>query len=123
VWDRLVERLEGRVVALEPLEPRHVDRLRTAAAFPEIWEWAPIDASTDFDRWFAYARTQQQRGEEAPFATVRSDTGEAIGSTRFLALRPEHRSRSARPGSPPPRGERARTSRRSCCSCGTPSTS
>ena len=92
MWDRLAARLQGQIVALEPLEARHVDGLRAAAAFPEIWRWAPIDASAEFERWLAHARSAQERGDEAPFATVRADTAEAIGSTRFLALRPEHRS-------------------------------
>ena len=92
MWDRLSERLQGQIVALEPLEARHVAGLREAAAFPEIWRWNPIDASAEFGGWLAHAQSQQARGEEAPFATVRADTGEAIGSTRFLALRPEHRS-------------------------------
>src|SRR5215212_8249487 len=92
VWDVLQARLEGRVVALEPLEPRHALGLREAAAFPEIWRWAPIDASTSFDEWLAYALAKQARREEAPLVTLRADTGDVIGSTRFLALRPEHRS-------------------------------
>jgi RimJ/RimL family protein N-acetyltransferase len=33
-----------------------------------------------------------EAGTEIPFATVSQATGEPIGSTRYLALRPEHRS-------------------------------
>ena len=92
MWDRLAQRLEGRVVVLEALERRHVAALRQAAAFAEIWRWAPIDANDDFDAWLEHALAQQETREEVPFATVRADTGGVIGSTRFLALRPEHRS-------------------------------
>src|SRR5215217_7310249 len=92
VWNAVEKRLEGRVVVLEPLEPRHALGLRQAAAFPEIWQWAPIDAGTNFDEWLAYALAQQTRREEVPLVTLRADTGDVIGSTRFLALRPEHRS-------------------------------
>jgi RimJ/RimL family protein N-acetyltransferase len=92
VWERLAQRLQGRVVVLEPLEPRHTAELRRAAGFPEIWPLAPIDAAADFDLWLQHVLAQQERHEEVPFATVRADTGEVIGSTRFLALRPEHRS-------------------------------
>jgi len=77
---------------LEPLEPRHALGLRQAAAFPEIWQWAPIDAGTNFDEWLAYALAQQARREEVPLVTLRADTGDVVGSTRFLALRTEHRS-------------------------------
>jgi N-acetyltransferase len=92
MWERLAQRLEGRIVALEPLEDRHVEGLRRAAAFPEIWSWAPIDASASFDEWVAYAVEQQTMREEVPLVTVRAGAGEVIGSTRFLAIRPEHRS-------------------------------
>src|SRR5215213_7231429 len=95
VWERLAARLAGRIVALEPLEPlepRQADGLRRAAAFPEIWEWAPIDANANFDDWLAFALAQQEQGDEVPLVTLRADDGAVIGSTRFLALRPEHRS-------------------------------
>src|SRR5215208_5027443 len=92
VWDGLQHRLEGRIVVLEPLEPRHALGLRKAAALPEIWRWAPIDASASFDEWLAYALAQQARREEAALVTLRADPGDVIGSTRFLALRAEHRS-------------------------------
>jgi RimJ/RimL family protein N-acetyltransferase len=92
VWERLAERLAGRVVVLEPLERRHAEGLRRAAAHPEIWTLFSIDASTDFDQWLELALAQRERGEEVPFTTLDARTGEAIGSTRFLALRPEHKS-------------------------------
>ena len=90
MWERLAERLVGRIVVLEPLERGHANGLRRAAAHPEIWTWAPIDASSDFDAWLEHALAQRDRGDEAPFATLDAQTGDVIGSTRFLALRPEH---------------------------------
>jgi RimJ/RimL family protein N-acetyltransferase len=92
MWEDLGTRLAGQIVVLEPLEARHADDLRAAAAFPEIWTWAAIDANEDFDSWLAYALAQRERGVELPFATLDARTGTAIGSTRFLALRPQHRS-------------------------------
>jgi N-acetyltransferase len=92
VWEDLARRLDGRIVLLEPLELRHAAGLRRAASFAEIWRWAPIDASANFDDWLAQAVAQQERGEEVPFATLRADTRDVVGSTRYLALRPEHRS-------------------------------
>src|SRR4051794_19077680 len=48
------------------------------------------DASGDeeFATWFAAALDASARGVEAPFAVVVA--GEAVGSTRYLSLRPEH---------------------------------
>jgi N-acetyltransferase len=91
VWERLAERLAGDVVVLEPLERRHADGLRRAAAHPEIWRWLPLDGSAEFDRWLEQALAQRERGEEVPFATLDARSGDVVGSTRFLALRPEHR--------------------------------
>ena len=89
----LAPRLEGSIVVLEPLAPQHEEGLRAAAADPELWRWMAIDASTDegFERWWQDARTQQEGRREVPFVTIRRETGEVIGSTRFLALRPNDR--------------------------------
>jgi len=37
VWEGLSQRLEGRIVVLEPLAPEHADGLREAAADPAVW--------------------------------------------------------------------------------------
>jgi len=92
MWDGLAERLSGRIVVLEPIEPRHRDGLRGAAAHDGIFTWSPIDASAEFDLWFEHALAQRASGEAVPFATLAAATGAPIGSTRFLTLRPEHRS-------------------------------
>lgn len=80
---------------LEPLAPEHGPGLRAAAAHDEIWTWirSPPPASSDAE-WAAFldgALAASARGEEAAFATVDARTGDPIGSTRFLSLRPEHR--------------------------------
>jgi N-acetyltransferase len=92
MWETIAARLEGRIVVLEPLTEAHAVELRDAAADPRIWQLLPIDASADFDTWIEHALRQQAAGEEVPFATLDAATGVAIGSTRFMALRPEHRS-------------------------------
>jgi RimJ/RimL family protein N-acetyltransferase len=90
VWPGLAARLDGRLVTLEPLQPRHEPELREAARDPRIWRWMHADASGDgeFARWFAAALDAAASGSEAPFAVVVG--GEAVGSTRYLSLRPEH---------------------------------
>jgi RimJ/RimL family protein N-acetyltransferase len=67
--------------------------MAAAARFPEIWTLLdhPGHEPEGFAVWFARAREEAASGREAPFATVDASTGEVIGSTRFLALRPEHR--------------------------------
>ena len=80
--------LEGRLVRLEPLEPRHADDLLEAGADPVVWRWLGAHHTRDretFERWLAEAYA------EPVFATVERAGGRAVGSTRFLELRPEHR--------------------------------
>lgn len=89
----LAERLEGRLIVLEPLAPEHEAGLAEAAADPEVWRWMPTRADTRevFQRWFQAALAEAEAGAQTPFAIVSRATGAPVGSTRFLALRPEHR--------------------------------
>ncbi len=93
MWEGLAARLEGRVVLLEPLAPEHEAGLYEAAQDMD-WSWMFVDASRSrdaFHRWFEAALATGASGIEVPFATLDAETGTPIGSTRFLALRPEHR--------------------------------
>ena len=101
MWENLVSVLEGSVVRLEPLAPRHEAGLFEAARFPEVWRWIPFEpAGRDYyparDRevfhgWFEAALAASEKGTEGAFATLDAESGEPVGSTRYLALRPEHR--------------------------------
>jgi len=78
--------LAGRRVVAEPLEERHRAGLRTAALeSPEIFRYTTLDPS-DFDRWFDAALRGR---DEVAFAVLVA--GRPVGSTRFLAIAPEHR--------------------------------
>ena len=57
MWHDLMRRLEGRLIALEPIREEHREPLRAAAADPVIWAWMQIDGSEPegFERWFAHA--------------------------------------------------------------------
>jgi RimJ/RimL family protein N-acetyltransferase len=92
-WENAARRLEGRIVVLEPLAPAHEQGLRAAAADPEVWRWMISDASTDdgFAAWFDAALAGGRAGTEVPFTVLDRASDEAVGSTRFLTLRPEHR--------------------------------
>jgi N-acetyltransferase len=93
VWERLSERLEGRLVVLEPLNRAHAGPLLAAAADPEIWRFttAPAHEPETFERWLEAALRAARDGREAPYAIVLRESGEAVGSSRYLTLRPEHR--------------------------------
>ena len=94
MWKNLTTVLEGDIVRLEPLARRHEDGLFATAGYPELWRWMPYDASTSrevFHRWMKDAIGRSDAGLEGAFATVDAVTGEPIGSSRYLALRPEHK--------------------------------
>jgi RimJ/RimL family protein N-acetyltransferase len=93
VWDGPATRLEGQIVVLEPLRPEHEEGLYEAAQDTD-WTWMFVDAARSreaFRAYFEAALETMRSGMEVPFATLDAATGEPIGSTRFLALRPEHR--------------------------------
>jgi RimJ/RimL family protein N-acetyltransferase len=85
VWERIAERLEGPSIALEPLEPRHVDGLRAAAADERIWE---LMVTRDVEKWIEMTFAEQRAGRHVPFVALRG--GKEIGMTSYLALAPEH---------------------------------
>jgi N-acetyltransferase len=84
-------KLEGKLVALEPLAPEHEAPLREAASDPGIWRFGYADFSKDFGPWWSEARATQASGASIPFATVERASGRVVGSSRFATLRPEHR--------------------------------
>jgi RimJ/RimL family protein N-acetyltransferase len=100
VWDNIARRLEGSLVVLEPLEAHHEQDLFEVARDPGIWRYMPFDAGGTYDpaesreafhSWIGAALAESKAGKEVPFATLDARTGDPIGSTRYLALRPAHR--------------------------------
>ena len=100
MWQNVVRRLEGSLVILEPLEPRHEQDLFQVAQDRRIWRYIPFDAGGTYDpsetrdafrSWLEAALAASEKGDEAAFATLDAESGKPIGSTRYLALRPAHR--------------------------------
>ncbi len=93
MWKNLASVLEGKIVRLEPLDRGHEEGLFEAARDERIWRWMPYDASESrdtFHAWLEDALAASEAGTEGAFATVDVRTGRPVGSTRYLALRPEH---------------------------------
>jgi RimJ/RimL family protein N-acetyltransferase len=92
-WEGLARRLEGRIVVLEPLEARHVPDLIEVSRDPRVWRWylGEEPEPEQVERWFEQALAAGAAGRETPFATLDRASGRPIGTSRFLALRPEHR--------------------------------
>jgi N-acetyltransferase len=94
MWKNLASVLEGDIVRLEPLARPHEKGLFEAAQDERLWRWMPYDPSGSRERfhaWLENALADSSAGTEAAFATVDAVTGEPVGSTRYLTLRPEHR--------------------------------
>ncbi len=85
--------LEGRFVRLEPLRPEHEEGLWLASRDPRTWRWLSVVQPQTREEWHGFvaqALAAADAGAEIPLVTVHHE--EIVGSTRFLALRPEHRS-------------------------------
>lgn len=94
VWEGLSTRLEGEHVVLEPLAAQHEEALFEVSREPEVWRWLPLAGMpnrADFRGWWEQAMANAAHRREVPFATVERATGLAVGSARYMTLRPEHR--------------------------------
>jgi N-acetyltransferase len=95
VTDWGAKALEGELVRLEPLAPHHETGLWEASRDPRTWRWLSIVHPQTPGELRAYlddALANAAAGLELPFATIARGDERVVGSTRFLTLRPEHRS-------------------------------
>jgi N-acetyltransferase len=87
--------LEGELVRLEPMTREHENGLWEASRDERTWTWLSIDQPRTREEMSAYvdaALANAAAGTELPLVTIRREDDRVVGSTRFLALRPEHRS-------------------------------
>jgi len=78
-------------VRLEPLGRRHANGLWEASRDPRTWTWLSIAqpaTRAELDAFLDAAHAAADAGAEIPLVTI--GHGRVVGSTRFLALRPEH---------------------------------
>jgi len=88
----LTTRLEGSIVTLEPLTGKNAEELWGPAQAPEIWDWLPdLHRRDRFDIWLELTFEATRNGDEGPFLTRKRSSGEAIGSSRYLNVRPADR--------------------------------
>jgi RimJ/RimL family protein N-acetyltransferase len=88
----LTKRLEGSIVVLEPLTEENAEELWEAAQPAEIWPWlANLNERQRFDLWLELTFEAERAGSEGPFLTRRLESGGAVGSSRYLNVRPADR--------------------------------
>jgi RimJ/RimL family protein N-acetyltransferase len=87
--------LEGEIVRLEPITTAHEEGLWQASRDPRTWQWLSIvqpQTRAELRAYLDTALAGAAERSELPFVTILRASGHVVGSTRFLALRPEHRS-------------------------------
>lgn len=86
--------LEGRYIRLEPLRPHHAAALYAAGRAPEIWRWlaTAFTEPPDAERFVQSALQAEQAGREHPFAVIWQESGEVVGSTRYMDIDPVNKS-------------------------------
>jgi RimJ/RimL family protein N-acetyltransferase len=75
------------------MEERHAEGLWEASRDPRTWAWLSIpqpSSRAELDAWLDDVLSAAAAGAEIPLVTLTG--GRVVGSTRYLALRPEHRS-------------------------------
>ena len=89
--------LTGKYVRLEPLGHRHIEGLvKASVEDPSLYRWSPIpQGRAEAVKYVDIALSWKNEGSAVPFATVRTEDGVVIGSTRFFNLErwswpPEH---------------------------------
>ncbi len=93
IWPVASTPLEGKIVRLEPIQVAHREELEAASRDPETWTWIDRRIPGDriaFERWFDARLAASKEGRELCFVTHRSGTGEPIGSSSYLNMRPAH---------------------------------
>jgi N-acetyltransferase len=83
----------GRFVRVEPLSADHAAGLVRAAADPDMFTWMPVDMAASGEAlhdWLAVSLGAAQQDREVPFTILAADSGDVLGSTRFMELRFEH---------------------------------
>ncbi|MDZ7628830.1 MAG: GNAT family protein [Parvularculaceae bacterium] len=84
--------LENAFVRLEPVKEAHRDPLRAAGADPDLWRYSVLNQhGAGFDAWFDHQLSRTTSGADLCFAVIDKASGEAAGSSSYLAIVPEHK--------------------------------
>ena len=86
--------LHGSVIRLEPLSLTHAPDLTIAGHDESIWLYmlyGNIESEGDMRNWISDLLDRQSQGTDLPFAVIHLGSGRAIGATRYLDIRPQHR--------------------------------
>src|SRR4051812_21116955 len=87
--------LQGRVVRLELLSLSHHDALIAAATDGELWRlpYTVVPSAETMAAYIERALNHCQQGQEFPYVIRDVQTGNVIGSTRYMTIETAHRRR------------------------------
>ena len=86
--------LIGNVIRLEPLKLEHITQLSLAGKDESIWRYmlyGNVTTKECMEVWVKELLVLQTQGTDLPFAVILQATNHAIGATRYLNIRPEHK--------------------------------
>lgn len=84
--------LKGEGVRLEPLSQDHAQGLYNRGRSEAHWAFMPRPCFVDLADTRQWIDEALSMPSQLPFAVVETAKGKAVGSTRFLNIRPTHRS-------------------------------
>ncbi|OGO35392.1 MAG: hypothetical protein A2W35_01280 [Chloroflexi bacterium RBG_16_57_11] len=86
--------LTGKLIRLEPMLEAHVPALARVALDPNIWQYmiyGQMGTEEDLRLWVREILHRQAQGTDLPFTVFHQESGQPIGTTRFMEIHPEHR--------------------------------
>jgi RimJ/RimL family protein N-acetyltransferase len=85
--------LTGERIRMEPLRDEHFADLCAVAFDAPVWRWTIMGEQDEagLRRWVDTALANAEAGIERPFATIDIESGQVIGSSRYMSIAPEHK--------------------------------
>ncbi len=93
IWPPPSRALEGSIIVLEPIREEHREGLKSASLDPETWTWVDRrmpGETAQFNAWFDGKVAASASGSEWCFVTTLASDRRPVGSSSYLAIRPEH---------------------------------
>jgi RimJ/RimL family protein N-acetyltransferase len=87
--------LIGKIVQLVPLSVSHIPALTQAGQDESIWKYmlyANLTTPESMTSWVQDILQRQHEETDLPFTVIHLKTGQVAGATRYLEMRPLHRS-------------------------------
>lgn len=87
--------LSGKVVRLEPMTPAHIPGLSVAGKDESIWKYmiyGNLSSPDCMSAWVSEILRRQASGTDMAFVVFHRESGQVVGATRFMEMRPPHHS-------------------------------